>query len=127
RLIHIERGAFVFGFFGAVPEPEGFEPWFTAIKDLWAGQQPFGEEGGEMLVGSSDRQSMPHIGSLHHLQSCSRTRLPGVYQAVFFNLGVEQGVQAAVGGFLTNKALDFRFEGSLLVGGQDLETVADSI
>ena len=80
-----------------------------------------------MLVGGRDGDAVSHVAAFKQRQALARAWFPMVVQAVLFDLGVEQAVNAAVRGFLADKPLHFVAKAFLFFGGQRLEAVADGV
>ncbi len=126
-LVQVEGGALVLGLFGAVPQPQGLQARLAAGQHLGVAQQPLGEQGGEVLIGGGDAQGVAHVGASQQLHARLGARRPVVHQAVFFDLCVEQRVDAAVCGLLAHEALYLRVPARALVLRQGLGAIAHGV
>ena len=68
------------------------------------GQQPFGQQRGEVLVGSRHGQGVAWVGSGKKLHALLRAGRPFVDQALLFEVPIEQRMDAAVSGLLSDEA-----------------------
>ena len=127
RLVKVEGGVLVLGLFGAVPLPHRRQARLGALQYLGVGQQPFGQQGGEVLVGSGHGQRMAWIGACKQLHALLRTRGPFIGEALLVEVAVEQCVDAAVRGFLPDKAAHLVGKLRLLVRGQGLVAVTHGV
>lgn len=104
--IQVESGAFVFGLFGGVPEPQHLEPGFTALEPIRMGEHPLGKQRGEMFVGGSDGQRVAGVLPFQQFEPGPGSCLPVVRQSMFSQTGIELAVNSSVCGLLSDEPLD---------------------
>ena len=104
--VNVKRGASVFAFFAGMPEPEVFQAWLGVVKKPGVGQQPVGQQGGEMFSGCRRGHGVSDVKALDVGNAFGGAFFPVIDHALGQQMLVVEVVQTAVGGFLAHKGFD---------------------
>jgi hypothetical protein len=91
-----------------MPHPQGLQSGLRTFQCFGVAKHPVGKHGGQMFGGCSGCHVDSHIPVCVVSQALGGAALQFVIEPQFFQVTIEQCVDAPMGCFLPNKALHFR-------------------